>query len=266
MIFQFSGGGTFTKKENAVLRGFQLKKVTEEKKNLLYDQRETLTERLPYRAERRVLGYIRDGDIQKLRAFFLNAAENGLYVGNLSDDTLRQEKYLAVSFVTLASRAVVEGGMPETEAYCLSDEVIQKVDRAASMPEVRMITYRAMLRFAQRARENRRGGRVDSAAVRVCVSYIDAHLHYRISLSDLSQVCGLSSSRLSRLFQLETGMPPGEFIMARKLREARNLLLDGGLDSSAVANVLGFCSQSYFISCFKKEYGVTPAAFARTRR
>lgn len=254
------------KKRNAVLRKLQLKKVSDETHNLLYDQRETLAERLPYRSERKVLGYIRDGDTAKLRAFFLRAAENGIYVGNLSDDELRQEKYLAVSFVTLASRAVVEGGVPETEAYCMSDEIIQRVDRAKSTPEIRLITYRALLRFAQHARENRRGSKVTSAAVRICISYIDSHLHYKITVQELSQACGLSPSHLSHLFRKETGIPPGEYVMSRKLREAKNMLLDGGLDSSSVANVLGFCSQSYFIACFKKEYGITPGAYARSRK
>lgn len=254
------------KKENALLRNLQLKKVTEKKNHLLYDQRETLLERLPYRDERRAFGYIRDGDTKKLRAFLLGIAEKGVYVGNLSDDALRQEKYLAVSFITLASRAVIEGGLPEAEAYCLNDEIIQHVDQAKTVSEVRMIIYRAILKFTQRARENRRKGSVTSGAVRICINYIDSHLHYKISLSSLSRACGLSASHLSRLFRRETGLSPTVYIRKRKLREARTLLQDVGLDSSAVANTLGFCSQSYFISCFKKEYGITPGEFARERK
>lgn len=126
-----------------------------------------------------------------------------------------------------------------------------------------MQLYNAILDFTRLARENRRGGNIRSKAVQSCVSYIDAHLHYRITLGELSDVCGLSVSRLSRLFSEETGLSPAEYIMRRKLREARSLLSQGKLNSSAVANVLGFCSQSYFIGCFKKEYGITPGEFVR---
>lgn len=254
------------KKKNELLRRFQMKKVTENKDHLLYDQRETLLERLPYREERRAFTYIRDGDTKKLRAFLLDVAGKGIYVGNLSGDALRQEKYLAVSFITLASRAVIEGGMPEAAAYCLNDETIQRIDQAESVSDVRMMIYRAILEFTQRARENRRKGCVSSSAVRICINYIDSHLHYRITLSDLSQACGLSPSHLSRLFRRETGYPPTEYVLKRKLREARTLLLASELNSSAVANTLGFCSQSYFIACFKREYGVTPGEFARKRK
>ncbi len=254
------------KGEARALQKLKLKKVTEEKKDLIYEQRETLIGRLPYCSEREALSYIRDGKVGKLRSFLVNVADTGIYVGNLSDDALRQEKYVAVSFITLAARAVIEGGFPEAQAFCLSDEFIHCMDGMDRVQDVCMLIYQAMLEFTRRARENRRGGTIRSEAVQTCVNYIDTHLHYKISLADLSGACGLSPSHLSRLFRRETGTPPSVYIAKRKLREARALLAEGKLDSSAVANVLGFCSQSYFIECFKKEYGVTPGEFRRNRK
>lgn len=66
-------------------------------------------------AWKEALSYIRDGKVGKLRSFLVNKADTGIYVGNLSDDALRQEKYLAVSFITLAAHAVIEGGSPEAQ-------------------------------------------------------------------------------------------------------------------------------------------------------
>lgn len=248
------------------LEKWNVKKATQATDHILYEQRETLFERLPYRSEKKGLGFIRDGETEKLLSFLSELSQRDVYVGNLSDDELRQEKYLAVSIIALAARAAIEGGVPEAEAYCLNDELIQRIDKMKRVSDVRTLIYRAMIQMAQRARRNRPNRRIRSAAIETCVNYIDAHLHYAISLSDLSHACGLSPSHLSRLFKKETGLTPTEFIRKRRLLESQDLLQDGRLGSSAVANVLGFSSQSYFISCFKKEFGITPGEFAKMKK
>ena len=132
--------------------------------------------------------------------------------------------------------------------------------------DVRSLLYRGIIQFAQRVRRNQPTRRIRSAAVETCVNYIDAHLHYTVTLGDLSRACGLSPSHLSRLFKKETGLPPTAYIRRRRLAEARSLLAGGRLGSSAVANALGFSSQSYFIACFRQEFGITPGEFLRQRK
>ena len=41
-------------------------------------------------------------------------------VGQMSDDELKQQKYMAVSFITLATRYAIQGGMNENNAYSFS--------------------------------------------------------------------------------------------------------------------------------------------------
>lgn len=171
-----------------------------------------------------------------------------------------------MAFVTLAVRAAIDGGVPEAEAYCFNDELIQRLDRMKRVQDVRTLMYRAMVQLTQRVRRNLPNHRIRSAAVETCVNYIDAHLHYPITLGDLSRVCNLSPSHLSRLFKTETSLSPTAYIRRRRLLEARSLLAEGRLGSSAVANVLGFSSQSYFISCFRQEFGMTPGEFLRSKK
>jgi AraC-like DNA-binding protein len=248
------------------LEKWSVKKATQATDHILYEQRETLFERLPYRSEKKAFGFIRDGETEKLLSFLSELSRKDVFVGNFSDDELRQEKYLAVSFIALAARAAIEGGVPEAEAYCLNDELIQRVDKMKRVSDVRALIYRAMIQMTQRARRNHQNRRIRTAAIETCINYIDAHLHYGISLGDLSRACGLSPSHLSRLFKRETGLTPTAYIRKHRLFEARDLLLENRLGSSAIANVLGFSSQSYFIACFKDEFGVTPGEFARMKK
>ena len=249
-----------------VLENWSLQKATEATDHILYEQRETLFERLPYLTEKKGFDLIQEGETEKLFAFLSELSEKAVFVGNLSADELRQEKYLAVTFISLAARAAIEGGVPEAEAYCLNDELIQRADKMKRVADVRSLIFRSMIQMAQLARRNRQGRHVRTAAMDACVNYIDSHLHYAIRLEDLSQASGLSPAHLSRRFKRETGLTPTEYIRKRRLAEARDLLLEGHLDSSAVANVLGFSSQSYFIACFKKEYGITPGAYSRMKK
>lgn len=65
-----------------------------------------------------------------------NFVRDALVVGRMSDDNLRQVKYLAVSCITLATRYAVEGGLMESEAYNLSDSYIQYVDKTDKPEEI----------------------------------------------------------------------------------------------------------------------------------
>lgn len=248
------------------LEQWNVKKATDATRHILYEQRETLFERLPYRAEKEGLQFIRGGETEKLLSFLEELSQKDIFVGNLSDDALRQEKYLAVAFVTLAVRAAIDGGVPEAEAYCLNDEIIHRADQMKRVRDVRALMYRALIQLAQRVRRHLPNRRIRSAAVETCVNYIDAHLHYAVTLGDLSQACGLSPSHLSRLFKAETGLPPTVYMRRRRLAEARSLLAEKRMSSSAVANTVGFSSQSYFITCFRQEYGMTPGEFLRRRK
>ena len=248
------------------LENWSLQKATQAADHILYEQRETLFERLPFLAEKKALCLIREGETEKLFEYLSALSKQTVYVGSLSPDELRQEKYLLVTYVSLAARAAIEGGVPEAEAYCLNDEIIQRADKMKRISDVRTLIYRAVIQMAQLSRRNRQNRHVRTAAVDVCINYIDSHLHYAISLADLSRECGLSCSHLSRRFKLETGLTPTEYIRKHRLAEARDLLLEGHMDSSAVANVLGFSSQSYFISCFKKEFGITPGEYFRSKK
>ena len=67
--------------------------------------------------------YLRDGDLRSVeeskRLFRTGIA------GKLSNDPLRDKKYLFVASTTLACRFAIEGGMEAQNAYNLSDLYIQ---------------------------------------------------------------------------------------------------------------------------------------------
>ena len=102
---------------------------------------------------------------------------------------------------------------------------------------------------------------VCSQPVVKCIDYIYDHLHTRITLTQLSEIAGLSPSYLSRLFQKETGQSISSYICEQKINTARNMLLFSSYSSAEIAAILAFPSQSYFSGTFKKKTGMTPSDY-----
>ena len=119
----------------------------------------------------------------------------------------------------------------------------------------------------------RRAARTDSAAperrgglprhkLDAAIDYIEAHLNSEITLDDLAAVVHFSPYHFARLFKASTGLPPHQYVIARRIERAKRLL-QGGQDLSLaqVAARVGFWDQGHFSRHFKRLVGVAPKRF-----
>ncbi len=91
---------------------------------------------------------------------------------------------------------------------------------------------------------------------------IEENLAHPLSVREIAEHAGLSVSHLSALFNEHLGMPPNEYMLQVRLREAR-VLLARGLSVKETAHATGFSSQQYFSRLFRRRMGLCPTAFAR---
>lgn len=98
---------------------------------------------------------------------------------------------------------------------------------------------------------------MDSSILEKVLAYIDAHIHEKINLSDLSEVACYSPFYFSKLFSESMGMPVTGYIRIRKLQYAVASLLEGQkvLD---VALLYAFDSHEGFTRAFTQLFGSTP--------
>ena len=82
-----------------------------------------------------------------------------------------------------------------------------------------------------------------------------------LDVSTLTEKMHISRSKFYYKVKGLTGENPGDFFRRYKLNKAAELLLDGKLNVSEVADRTGFSSLSYFSSCFKKHFGVPPSEY-----
>lgn len=92
--------------------------------------------------------------------------------------------------------------------------------------------------------------------------YIRMHYSDSITLSALSEICGISEQRLIRLFKQETGSTPLQYINDYRLSHAQMIIRNNTeLSISEVAYEAGFDNPNYFSRLFQKKTGRTPSGF-----
>jgi AraC family transcriptional regulator len=117
--------------------------------------------------------------------------------------------------------------------------------------------------------DHRSGGGLSKPRLRAVIEHIHENLDAELSLDHLAAVAHMSPYHFARLFKRSTGLPPHQYVIARRVERAKELLrARDPLPLAEVAVETGFSSQSHFTRHFKRCVGVTPQRFrtdARTR-
>ncbi|MFW5857491.1 MAG: helix-turn-helix domain-containing protein [Planctomycetota bacterium] len=85
-----------------------------------------------------------------------------------------------------------------------------------------------------------------------------------VNVGELADRLGVSRATLFRAFRAALGQSPIAYLAGVRLRRAAELLLTTDHKVALIARSAGFRSEKYFITAFRKEHGIPPAAF-RTR-
>ena len=98
------------------------------------------------------------------------------------------------------------------------------------------------------------------------VNYLQVHYNEALSLSQLAEVVGYSSSRLSHLFHDYFHRSFNDYVNLLRCREAASLLKNTDDSSLDIGYSVGFGSLRSFYRAFEKYYGMPPKKFRILRR
>ena len=87
-----------------------------------------------------------------------------------------------------------------------------------------------------------------------------------VSLAAAARALGVSTGHLSRVFRRTMGMTFRDYVISRRIEQARRLLLDPLQNVSMVAERCGFSSPAYFARAFRKAMGCAPTEYAGNPR
>lgn len=156
-------------------------------------------------------------------------------------------------------------GMPKP-----SDEELEQLDRElGKLLNIRMVYARSepfvsildlRLAYRQAAELLCAGGRV-GGIVRMAMRFVEEHLLEEVTLSKTADHIHVSVSHLSRIFLKETGRHFSEYVTAKKIERAKQLLRDSNLKVYEIAEELGYANSHYFGKLFKEVTGYTPVEY-----
>lgn len=209
-------------------------------------------------AEQSLMHIIECGDSVLLKEWTSNAP--ALRSGILATDQIRQMKNTFIVSATLTSRAAIRGGMTTEDALQLSDAYIQKCELLNSPDLIINLQYHMVLDFTERVEDIRGGERTSKLSIDVS-NYILHHLSEAITTETIAKELYVSRSHLSRRFKEETGEALSDFIMKKKIQEAKKLLRYSDKTLASISIYLGFSSQSHFSRVFKQYTNESPSNY-----
>lgn len=91
--------------------------------------------------------------------------------------------------------------------------------------------------------------------------YLAKNYQQKIDLEILAEDCHGSISNLQRTFKRETGLSPTQYLTDLRLQHACKLLLLTNYSIKTIALRVGFNSDTYFMTVFKRQFHQTPQQY-----
>lgn len=114
---------------------------------------------------------------------------------------------------------------------------------------------------------NRQDITTGSVYIEKALGYVRENFTSDIKLSDVAEICHISTEHLSRKFKKETGLGFNEFLNMLRLQKAEYILKnDKDISVAEVAFACGFNDSNYFSEKFHSVYGYTPSSLRNVKK
>ena len=138
---------------------------------------------------------------------------------------------------------------------------IPAIEEGLSVLFGRIASYIAAVYGEKEARRRLKGDAEDDQIIRRMEEYIDSHAEEQIRLEDIADTVNLSPSYAAIYFRKKTGTTVREYMLGRKMEEARKKLLEKEASVTDIAYRLGYHDYRSFSRAFKNITGMTPSEF-----
>lgn len=124
-------------------------------------------------------------------------------------------------------------------------------------------------------RENRENGvqgqtgqclNSENQVIRRAQQYIADHVTEKLTVPAIAQAVQVSASYLTALFHRHLQIAPGEYIRRIKLEKSRQMIRQGQMNFTEIAESLQYSTIHHFSRQFKQMFGMTPSEYLKSVR
>ena len=172
-----------------------------------------------------------------------------------------QNSTLFIHYLIISAR--INTALVLQELGCSNDEFLKQIppiDRSMSPDDLRRYLISVLstaidMRDSESTKQN--GDIVESAIKYIDKNYTDEN----ISLNSVANAVNISANYLSALFTQRTGESFVDYITAKRMLKAKQLLRHSSKRTGEIAYEVGYKDPRYFSFVFKKTQGCTPKSF-----
>lgn len=203
-----------------------------------------------------LLAAIRRGDRGEARRIINHVLVHIYTAGQERSDLL---KGLLLELVVMISRAAVEAGAVQSDVLGMNFRFLTEL-AGIDDDEHLAAWLRQILEHVMSTIEKQKDF-TPPLLIGKALDFMRNNLHRDISRDEVARHAGISPSHFSRLLKERTGRSFTELLRQCRVDLACELLGDPRQTLAVIADICGFCDQSYFTHVFQEVKGLTPKQF-----
>lgn len=216
-----------------------------------------------YLLETKIQDALQSGNEKEL--FALLAESKELYSSNFALTETKQAEYSVVMLIVQFTRAAIDTGVPEPEAYALSDALLYETSGKKQMSEYQDLFYRACRQYL-RLIQHYISVQNNIPLLNQCKSYICQNLNQPLSAASIAAALHVSKDYLLHLFSEYENTTLMEFVRIKRMDAIKNMLKYSDYDLLRIATYYNFKSQSHFSAVFRKYVGMSPSTYRKLHK
>lgn len=166
-------------------------------------------------------------------------------------------KLIIVSFINIINKLAREFSIDTKNFYGQGDNFYEDLDRYETIWDVKKWVMEIYKNFYNYLKNNYIVNDYTEITDKA-IKYINDHYNEKISLSNVANKIGLSSSYLSRKFKEDCGKGFVEYLNSIRIEKAKFLIENTNYSIKELVPMVGFNNYNYFFKVFKDIEGMTP--------
>lgn len=144
------------------------------------------------------------------------------------------------------------------ELDTIIEQLVERLQKEPSLEEIPNSIIRGIAEQESKEKQD--------DVIHLAKKYILQHIQENIYIEEVAKEVHLNAQYMMRLFRKETGLSVLEYITEERIKLAKELLVKTDYPINRVADNVGYANYSYFTKIFKRNVGLTPAAYRQEQK
>lgn len=133
-----------------------------------------------------------------------------------------------------------------------------------SYAQFRSVLFSLIVKIAKQHRKKNINSK-EFFPIAPAIDYLEKNPYSDKTVASLADMCHVSESCFRELFKKYSGKTPSEYCLNNKIKKAKKLLQSNMYSVGEIAEILGYDDAGYFTKVFKKNTGILPSEYYKTK-